>query len=137
MAQKDIYSDIAYQLGIVATLSGTTPGTALSVDLLGFQACTFAVFTGTVTDAGTAAGITWELQESDDNSAFTAVADADLIGLESDLAITDDADDNKFIGKLGYIGASRYLRLIPTGTTGTDATVVATASLGFPANAPV
>lgn len=125
------------KIAIDATLSGTTAGTALAVDRLGFNSVTFHVFTGTVTDAGTAAGITWELTESDDNSTYTAVADVDLDGLESDLAITLDTSDAVVIGKLGYLGSKRYLKLTPTGTTATDAAVKAVAILSQPNNAPV
>ena len=137
MAQKDNKNSLGYKLGIVATLSGATPGTALTVDTKGYEAVTFAVFTGTVTDAGTAAGITWELQESDNDSSYTAVSNDYLIGLESDLSILVDTDDNKYIGKLGYIGKKRYLKLIPTGSTSTDATVIAIAVLGEPLNQAV
>ncbi len=125
------------KIAIDATLSGTTAGTPTAVDRIGFNSVTFHVFTGTVTDAGTATGITWVLSESDDNSSYSAVADADLDGLEADLAITLDTSDNAVIGKLGYIGSKRYLKLTPTGTTGTDAAVKAVAILDMPNTAPV
>jgi hypothetical protein len=43
------------------------------------------------------------------NGTFTAVADADLIGLEANASFTADADD-ALIGKLGYIGEQRYVK---------------------------
>lgn len=134
---RDGKNNQGFAIGIDATLSGATPGTANAVDGRGYNSVTYHVFTGTVTDAGTAAGITWELQESDDDSTYTAVADADLIGSESDLAITSDDSDDAVIGKIGYIGTKRYTKLIPTGTAGTNAEVKAVAVLGLPDNAPV
>lgn len=47
------------------------------------------------------------VQESDDNSSFTDVADADLIGTEP---LVDDAAEDSTVYKVGYIGAKRYIR---------------------------
>jgi hypothetical protein len=76
-----------------------------------FQDALIIVSTGTITD-GTH---TIEVQESADNTTFTAVADADLQGTEPAIGA---ADDNK-IFELGYLGSKRYLRVIVTaaGTT--------------------
>lgn len=138
MATRNDKENQKLAIGIDATLSGTTPGTAVEIDTYGYNDVSLHVFTGTVTDAGTAAGITWELTESDTSgSGYSAVADADLVGLESDLAITADGDDDKWIGALGYIGAKRYLKLTPTGTTGTNAAVKAVAIMREPKIAPV
>lgn len=111
-------------LGAV-TLSGVTPAASDWVDLQGFDSCSLIVKTNTVTDAGTASGFSFEVQEGDDSTAAgaTAVADAELVGSESDLTVTADGDDDKLIGAIGYVGNSRYVRLNATGTTGSDATV--------------
>lgn len=97
--------------------------TAVCVDLKGVDAINIDIMTQTVTDAGTASGFTFQIEESDDTTAanFTAVADADLVGLESLLAVTADTDDDAFVGSIGYIGSKRYIRVTTTGTTGTDA----------------
>lgn len=115
----------------IETLSGTTPGTAIAIDRQGYSSVTLVVGTGAITDAGTAAGIVWELTESDaSDSGYTAVGDGDLIGTEAGLSILLDTDDNKIIGTLGYKGNKRYLKLTPTGSTGTDGTVYAICILG-------
>lgn len=120
------------------TLSGAGAGTAVEVDTYGYNDVTLHVFTATVTDAGTATGITWELSESDTSgSGYTAVDDADLVGSESDLAITADTQDDEWVGALGYIGNKRYLKLTPIGTSGTDASVRAVAILREAKIAPV
>lgn len=125
MAKFDMRNPAEYAMALSATLSGTTPAKGGLIDMQGWEALTFTVSTGTVTDAGTASGFAFEVQESDDtaDANFTAVADADLIGLESDLTVTSDDDDNVLVGSIGYRGEKRYVRIVATGTTGTDAAV--------------
>ena len=114
------------------TLSGTTPAASAWVDTREFNEVTLFPVINTVTDAGTAAGFSFEVQESDTTaaSAATAVADAELVGLESALTVTSDSADNSVSGGIGYIGSKRYVRLVATGTTGTDADVSVIASTG-------
>jgi hypothetical protein len=125
MAQFDMRNNAEFGLGLSATLSGATPAAGDWIDMQGWEALTFSVSTGTVTDAGTTSGFSFEVQESDTTAAAdaTAVADADLVGLESALTVTADDDDNKLIGSIGYVGSKRYVRIVATGTTGTDAAV--------------
>ncbi len=125
MHMKDMRSDTTVAFGISATLSGTTPAPGNIVDVADYQHATFAFQTGVVTDAGDATGFTVQIQESDTTAAvdFTAVADADLIGLETELTVTSDAADGVAIGCLGYRGNKRYVRAVVTGSTGTNAVV--------------
>ena len=121
----DERNNAEYAIGLSATLSGTTAAKGNLVDLKGWNALTFTVSTGTVTDAGTTSGFSFEVQESDTtaDAAFTAVADGDLVGLESELTVTSDSADNTLVGSIGYRGGKRYVRIVATGTTGTDAAV--------------
>lgn len=125
MAKVDMKNNTQVALAISATLSGTTPAKGNIVDLQGFEAATLYLLNGTVTDAGTASGISFEVQESDTtaDSAFTAVSNDDLVGLESALTITSDTADNVINGSIGYVGAKRYIRVVATGTAATDAYV--------------
>lgn len=125
MSQRDNLSCTQMVLLGTVTLSGTTPAASAWVDTRGFDSASLIVKTNTVTDAGTAAGFSFELQESDTTaaSAATAVADAEILGAESDLTVTSDGDDNVLVGAVGYLGNARYVRLNGTGTTLTDATV--------------
>ena len=138
MPKFDTRSDNQVAVGLIATLSGTTPSKGNIVDMDGFDGVTFHVATGVVTVAGTA-GFAFEVQESDTtaDTAFTAVADADLVGLESALTVTADADDGKAIGNIGYIGSKRYTRIVATGTTNTNAAVAVLAVKGRPYIGPV
>jgi len=123
-------------LGTV-TLSGTTPAASDWVDLRGFDAASLIVKTNTVTDAGTASGFSFIMEEGDDSTAAgaTTVAAGEILGALSDLTVTADGDDDKLIGAVGYVGNSRYIRLEGTGTTATDATVDVYACLTEPARA--
>lgn len=123
-------------LGTLA-LSGTTPAASNWADIRGFDSASIVVKTNTVTDAGTASGFSFEVQEGDDSTAAgaTAVSDDELLGSESDLTVTVDGDDDKLIGAIGYVGSKRYLRINATGTTGTDAGVDIYALLEHPARA--
>ena len=138
MHKTDMRSETTAAFGISAILSGTTPAAGNIVDLADFGAATFLYQTGAVTDAGTAAGFSVEIQESDTTTAadFTAVADADLIGAESDLTVTADTADSVAIGSIGYIGTKRYVRAVVTGTTGSNATVNGVWALQKPRYAP-
>lgn len=120
----DMRNNAEYAIALSATLSGVTPAAGGAIDMQGWKGLTLTVSTGTVTDAGTAAGFAFEVQESDAAaSGYTAVADADLIGLESALTVKADGDDDKMIGSIGYRGGKRYVRVVATGTSGTDAAV--------------
>ncbi len=132
MAKYDSTSGLVIANGINATLSGTTPAKGNLVLATKFDSVWFSYFTGTVTDAGTASGFALEVQESDDTTdvGFTAVADADLYGLESALTVTDDAADDDAIGMIGYLGSKPYVRVVVTGTTGTNAVVMGFWTLG-------
>lgn len=125
MAKYDMKNDIQVAIAISATLSGATPSKGNIIDMQGFEAATLVLLNNVVTDAGTASGFSYEVQESDTtaDAAFTAVADADLVGLESALTVTDDAADNVINGTIGYVGDKRYIRVVCTGTTGTSALV--------------
>lgn len=112
-----------------ATLSGTTPANTSLVDMQGYEALTVLLTTGTVTDAGAAAGFTLKLQHSDTTAAvdFVDCTAAEVIPTsvgDTTLSVTADADDDKAIGTIGYRGNKRYVRAVITGTALTDAVVV-------------
>lgn len=125
MPQRDMKNNVqVVHLGNLA-LSGTTPAASAWVDTRGFDTCTFIVVNNTVTDAGTASGYSFTVQDANDTAASSAVAvdDAELIGLESALTVTSDAADDAIAGTIGYVGDARYVRLNAVGTTNTSADV--------------
>ena len=122
---RDMLSNKQVVLLGTVTLSGVTPGATSWVDTREFDAVTLILATDTVTDAGTSSGFTFTAQHSDTTVAgdAAAIVAADSVNGTIALTVTADADDNKLIGGIGYIGSKRYLRLNGVGTTNTDATV--------------
>ncbi len=116
---------------------GTTALVGTVIDRAGYETLTYAIVTGTLSDADAVYVVL--LEESDnDSSNFTAVADADLIGTEAAAGFTY-ADDGE-TRKLGYIGNKRYTRLTITPTTTAqsgNSPIAAIAILGRPHSAPV
>lgn len=135
---RDMISNVQVVLLGTVTLAGTVAGATSWVDTRGYDSCTLVVTTDTVTDAGTADGFTLTVQHSDSTAASSAAAivAADSVTGAISLAVTADADDNKLIGGIGYVGNKRYIRVNGVGTTGTDATFKVHAVLGMPARAP-
>lgn len=87
----------------LAPAARTATANGTGVDLANFASANVVFSVGTITD-GTH---TPSVQESDDNSTFTAVAAADLIGTLANLA----SNTNQ---RVGYRGTKRYVRAVST-----------------------
>ena len=114
-ASADVEETIRPQVA-TADVDGET------VDLRGADSVLFAVTIGTITDDATDSTVT--VEESADDSTWTDVADADILGTEPTLAA-----DTAY--QFGYIGSERYVRA--TFGLGT-ATNVAVATLAVRTN---
>ncbi|MFJ4990064.1 hypothetical protein ACIP9H_40490 [Streptomyces sp. NPDC088732] len=130
---RDAYNNVTERetLAIVARTASAN-GTSVDRNVNGcmYQDATVVVHTGTITD-GTH---TIEVQDSDDGTNFTAVADSFLQGTEPAIAATDD---NK-IFEVGYKGGKRYVRAIVTAAGTTSGGIYgATVLLSNPRVAPV
>lgn len=137
MALFDIGAGVNNTRGADQTLSGVTQNASALIDMKGWEGLNAWLHTGVVTDAGTASGFTAKLQHSDTTAAadFVDCAADEIIG--ADLTVTDDAADNTIVGKIGYRGNKRYVRMVVTGTTGTNAVVFPVFQRGRPALQPV
>lgn len=104
-------------MGLV-TLNGTAAVASSLVDVQGYNALDIAVTTGVITVAGVG-GWAIKMQHSDTTVAgsFEDVTAADAINGTVSIARTLDTDDNIIVGRLGYVGSRRYVRLLATGTT--------------------
>src|SRR5262245_49129568 len=104
---KDLFHSI-HPLTAIAPVSvaDNTPQVSSVIDRQGYDSLSFVILAGSLADADATFSIL--LEESDNGTSFSAVADADLLGTEL-LAGFTFADDNE-TRKLGYIGAKRYLR---------------------------
>jgi hypothetical protein len=127
------YNNLLVKQSLVpAARTASADGTAVdrAEDSSMFQDALVVVACGTITD-GTH---TIEVQDSPDNSDWTAVADEFLQGTEPAIAAAND--DATF--EIGYLGDQRYLRVIVTaaGTT-TGGVYGAAVILSNPRRAPV
>ncbi|HXF71505.1 MAG TPA: hypothetical protein VNO79_02715 [Actinomycetota bacterium] len=113
---QDLYNEISVAQSL-APAARTASANGAGVDLQGFDAAVVVVETGAITD-GTH---TIQVEESADNSTFTAVADADLQGTEPAIGA---ADDNK-VYEIGYMGTKRWLRVSVTVSGATSGGVYA------------
>lgn len=116
---RDLHNNINASLlyvPVVIASSGTTNGPSVDLQSLNAQSLDIQAFSGARTD-GT---YTFDLYESDDNSTFTAVADADLIG---DPAANVISTANALV-RFGYIGSKRYIRLSVVAATVTSGALV-------------
>ena len=123
--------DIVHNLGVVqaiapADIAATTQGT--SVDLLGFDSVAFIATTGVRTASG---AFTLTLEESDDNTTFTAVK-----AEHYQAPVSGNLNANA-TAKVGYRGFKRYVRPVLTKGSGTSIFVSVIALKGNAANRPV
>lgn len=109
----------------------TATATGAGVDTTDFHAVTALVHVGVWTDGAH----TFSLEESEDNSAFSAVAAGDLVGT---LPVVDDATTDGTTFHVGYFGTARYLRVrvAVTGSPATGLTASAAVIRGVPRSLP-
>ena len=105
------------------SLTGTANGTG--IDTQGFSSITMVLDAGAT--GGTTPSFTMQMQESDDNSVFTAIAAGDIGGGGQLAAITGANDDTVY--KRAYLGSKRYVRWAATAVSGTSPTFLASASV--------
>ena len=140
--RKSIHAQLGFQPSLVpAVRTATAAGS--SIDTLGFSAIEFAYQFG-------AGGITFDssnkiglkLEHSDDDSTFTACADADVVGftgLSSGVFKEFTSAQSAQVVKVGYVGRKRYVKpsLVFTGTHGTGTASAIQGVLGQADLAPV
>lgn len=144
MSTRDMASDLSAVTAIVPAVLAAD-NTEIAVDLAGYQAATLYIQVGVggISFSGTNK-IEFKLTHSDDNSTYTAVASADIVGsptvgtggiIESYTAAKAAASINEY----GYKGGKRYLKLLAdfSGTHGTGTPISAVVVRGLPLTGPV
>lgn len=133
MARNSVFTNVTARQSLPpATRNATANGTGVdrNVGANMHRTAMVLVVTGVITDGTHVI----EVQDSDDNVTFAAVADQFLQGTEPTIVA---ADDNKLFF-IGYIGERRYLRAISTVTPGvTGGLYGADILLGEPRRGPV
>ena len=129
MGAIDLKSEIKMKISL-AKAAKTASANGASAEVNEFHGACFVVDIGAWTD-GTH---TYAMQESDDNSTFTAIADGDLDGTEP--VISDDSQDDTQV-YIGYKGNKRYLRVALTVAGATTGAVSGAYLLyGYPKDIP-
>lgn len=126
---RDLKSNIKPVQSLVpATRNAAANGTG--VDLTGFNAASVVFSNGAI--GGTTPSFTFEVQESDDNTTFAAVAAKDLRGAAP---VTTTANQ---VSQVGYVGYKRYIRAVVKTVAGTTPTLDCAAHvvLGHAGTAP-
>lgn len=131
---RDLYSNLKV---IGATVAGPTDNTAVAspiVDTRDYQSVLFVVMTGTLVDADATFAAVMAESDNSNMSSSNAVADEDMIGLES--AVGFLFSDDNFEGKIGYIGNKRYAQLTVTPSGNASAAPITILALGEPHRLP-
>lgn len=132
---RDMHNNITVVHAITPQAIGTTGAAngklSAVIDRRGYDSCEFIFSSGTTGTTGDT--ITPIVYESDTatTAGFAAVADADLVGLETALTLTAAKT-----GKVGYQGNKRYVGIRIYGVGTATAIVSATAILGHASRAP-
>lgn len=131
MSMRDLSSNIGPASSIEPDGNRTATTNGTGADLQGYNSAAVIFHFGVVTDG------TWtpSVEESDDDSSYSAVASTDLEGSLS--AVTSSND--QATQKVSYIGTKRYIRAVVTETAAstTGAKFSAVIVRGRPHLAPV
>lgn len=133
---RDLHNNIDVKRAISpVSVSDTTAQVSQVIDRAGYESLEFVIAVGSVADADATFTVLVEDGDESDLSDNAAVADANLLGTETEAAFQFD-DDNE-VRKIGYIGNKRYVRLTITPVGNASAALLsAVAVLGHPASVP-
>lgn len=138
MASKDLHNSVKVVAGIDPIVgNNTTEGTGLTIDTLGYESCDMVFHFGVSGDTlSGSVKMQASLEDSPDNSTWTAVAAA---GLQGSLSLIDAAAEDEVVQSVGYIGTQRYVRhlITFTGTHTNGCPISAVAVLGHARHQPV
>lgn len=141
MATRDLYNNVS-PAHTVAPQSLATGGsvTGGTVDLAGYESCTFVMYIGAHTAPDT---ITPTFQDSADGSTWDSIDSEFLQGASvdggTDAVTTGETDGTlNTVTKLGYIGEQRYVRcnIATSITTGNTSLISVVVLRGVPIHAP-
>lgn len=133
---KDLLSNVSISQVVECDLvAPTVDANGTGVDMTGYDRCTFLVDLGESNDTlSGSVKIELEVEESDDDSTYTDVADADLSDVVTGtntgcFGVIDAAAEDAAIFSTTYKGTSRYVRPVinvsGTHTNGTPLGVIA------------
>ncbi len=121
---RDLHNNLKVLDNTCVTITDNT-AQVCTADRKGFEAVEFFVNLGTIADADTT--ITLLVEDSDDNSTWAAVSDDFLLGVE---AAGLQYDSDNLVGKIGYNGGKRYVRVTATPANNTGSLPIALLAVG-------
>jgi hypothetical protein len=141
---KDLHNKIEV-VQLLAPVSVTATGSITDIDLAGWNSAELIIDIGADSGTGLSATDYWTftLKDSPDGTTYTAVADADMLGVTGITAgailTVDSTDEDNTLYHFGYVGGKRYLELTYTETTTGSNTTLMSVTLvkGNPQDAPV
>lgn len=111
MASYSIRQDVSVKQSLDA-LARTASANGDGIDTRGFEAALILYHYGISGDTlSSTVKVTSALEESDDNTTFTAVAAADVDGT---LQVVDDPAEDEATYVVGYLGSKRFIRPVFT-----------------------
>ena len=132
MGQRDIKSNISV-VQLFTKIQRTATATIQGTEVAGFNGACFIVDVGT----HTADDLVITYQESDDNSTWSNIAEADLEQngntAQSRSIVAGDADSQIYVG---YLGNKRYIGAVITDSGTGDAVVGVSVVKGYPVVIP-
>ena len=141
-----LYSNVGYNL-LLAPANKTADANSTGLDLQNCDDATIVFTVGAIGDTLTTSNkLELEIQESDDNSTFTAVADADLTHVVAGatntgtvMALTSGTTGQNSVYMTGYKGFKRYIRGVAnfSGTISVGTVVGVLGQTGMNRNQPV
>jgi hypothetical protein len=132
-ATRDTYSG-SNALATKVSLADSVDTNGTGIDLFGYEGALIIANVGAgAVFSDTTVSLELEVEESADNSSFTDVADAHLIGYvagtnDGCFGVIDYGDEDQLVYYASYIGSKRYIRVVcnyvSTGTAPADITPV-------------
>lgn len=139
---KDLHNKIEV-VSLLDPIAVSTTQTITDVDLAGWNSAEIVFAIGLDAGTGLSAShkIVWVMSDSPDGTTYTAVADADMLGVSSITSGTiltiDAADEDNLVYHFGYVGGQRYIQLVGT-VTGTISMPMSIVLIkGHPQDSPV
>lgn len=133
---KDLHNEVEIRRAISpVSVADNTAQVSQIIDRQGFEALEFAIALGSIADADATFTVLMEEGDASNLSDATAVADDQLLGLESTASFQFDSDN--LCKKIGYRGFKRYVRMTITPANNASAALLAAiAILGCPSQRP-
>jgi hypothetical protein len=143
---RDLHDNLGPMLLMTPATAQAADSTPISVDLLGYRSAMVMIWVGVggITFSGTNR-VDFVLEHSTDNSAWAAVAQADIVGATVTAGgivrslIAAKAAIDAAPAKLSYVGGRRYIRLTAdfSGTHGAGTPMTAFAVRGDAEQLPI